>query len=231
MVLAYELVTERGRHEDTGRKILVFVDGEAVACSESVGVESLEEIRVSVLRVFPFEDSGRKVGMECVGENFQLWGRAVQNLGVDLVETVKVGNVAYDPNLIAVEEDNLFCVVIGRAQIRLLRELVGVGYAGGEVGRQEDRERYVRREKAGRYAGGVLGSWDRDYQASVRGRWRVVGDGVNVNGVGWVSPSLDLLGYLLGVWWGEDAGKTSVAKRVREKVKQCGDSVGQTDWG
>ena len=70
----------------------------------------------------------------------------------------------------------LSCVVIGRAQIRLLRELVGVGYAGGEVGRQEDRERYARREKAGRYAGGVLGAWDRDYQASVGGRGRIVGD-------------------------------------------------------
>ena len=108
--------------------------------------------------------------------------------------------------------------------------MVGVGYAGGEVGRQEDRERYVRREKAGRYAGGVLGAWDRDYQASVRGRGRVVGYGVNVNWVGWVSPSLDLLGYLLGVWWGENAGKTSVAKRVWEKVKQCGYNVRQTDW-
>ena len=71
MVLAYELVTERWRHEDTGRKILVFVDGEAVACSESVGVEIFEEIGVSVLCVFPFEDSGRKVGMECVEESLE----------------------------------------------------------------------------------------------------------------------------------------------------------------
>jgi hypothetical protein len=77
VVLAYELVTERGRHEDTGRKILVFVDGEAVACSERVGVESLEEIRVSVLRVFPFEDSGGKVGMERVGENLEERGGTV----------------------------------------------------------------------------------------------------------------------------------------------------------
>ncbi len=155
----------------------------------------------------------------------------MQNLGVDAVETVEVGNVSHDPNLITVQEDNFSCVLIGRAQIRLLLELVGVGYAGGEIGRQEDRERYVCREKAGRYAGGVLGAWDRDYQASVRGRrGRIVGDGVNVNGVGWVSPSLDLLGHLLGVWWGEDADKTSVAKRVREKVEQCGDSVRQTDW-
>ncbi len=41
---------------------------------------------------------------------------------------------------------------------------------------------------------------------------------------------MDLLGHFLGVWWGEDTGKTSVAKRVQEKVEQCGDSVGQTDW-
>ncbi len=71
VVLARELVTERGRHEDARRKIFVFVDGEAVACSNSVGVESLEEVGVGVLCVFPFEDSGRKVGMECVGENLK----------------------------------------------------------------------------------------------------------------------------------------------------------------
>jgi hypothetical protein len=152
-------------------------------------------------------------------------------LGVDLVEAVEVGNVAHDPNLIAIKEDNFACVLIGRAQIRLLLELVGVSYAGGEIGRQEDRERYGCRKKTGRNAGGVLGAWDRDNQTSVRGRGCVVGDGVNVNGVSWVSPSLDLLGHFLGVWWGEDAGKTSVAKRVRKKVEQCGDSVRQTDWG
>ncbi len=71
VVLACELVTERVRHEDTRRKIFVFVDGEAVACSDSVGVERLEEIGVGVLCVFPFEDSGRNVGMECVGENLE----------------------------------------------------------------------------------------------------------------------------------------------------------------
>jgi hypothetical protein len=91
--------------------------------------------------------------MECVGENLEWRGGTVQNLGVDAVKTVEVGNVAHDPNLIAVPEDNFSCVLIGRAQIRLLRELVGVGYAGGEVGRQEDCERYVCREKASRYAG------------------------------------------------------------------------------
>jgi hypothetical protein len=48
--------------------------------------------------------------------------------------------------------------LIGRAQIRLLCELVGVSYAGSEIGGQEDRERYVGSEKAGRYAGGVLGA-------------------------------------------------------------------------
>jgi hypothetical protein len=71
VVLAGKLVTERGGHEDTRRKIVVFVDGEAVACSDSVGVESLEEIGVGVLCVFPFENSGGKVGMECVGESLE----------------------------------------------------------------------------------------------------------------------------------------------------------------
>ncbi len=92
MVLARELVAERGRHEDARRKIFVFVDGEAVACSDSVEVESLEEIGVGVLGVFPFENSGGKVGMECVGENLEERGGTVQNLGVDAVKAVEVGN-------------------------------------------------------------------------------------------------------------------------------------------
>ncbi len=71
MVLTRELVTERGSHEDTRRKIGVFVDGEAVARSDSVGVESLEEVGVRVLCVFPFEYSGRKVGMESIGEDLE----------------------------------------------------------------------------------------------------------------------------------------------------------------
>ncbi len=57
VVLARELVTERGRHEDARQKFFVFVYGEAVACSDSVGVESLEEVGVGVLCVFPFENS------------------------------------------------------------------------------------------------------------------------------------------------------------------------------
>jgi hypothetical protein len=32
-----------------------------------------------------------------------------------------------------------------------------------------------------------------------------MGEGVDVDGVGGVAPSLELLGDLLGVWWGEDA--------------------------
>jgi hypothetical protein len=147
-----------------------------------------------------------------------------------LVETVEVGNVSQDPDLIAVQKNDFACFFIGRAQIWLRRELVGVSDAGCEIGGQEDRERYVGRKKAGRDAGGVFGAWDCDYQVSVWGRGRVVGDGVNINGVGRVSPSLDLLGHLLGMWWGEYTGKTSVAKRVREKVEQCGDSVRQADW-
>ena len=151
-------------------------------------------------------------------------------MGVDAVKAVEVGNVSHDPNLIAVEEDNFSCVFIGQVQIRLLRELIGVCDAGSEVGRHEHRERYVGREKASRYAGCVFGAGDRDDKASVGGRGRIVGDGVNVNGVGWVSPSLDLLGHLLGVWWGEDTGNTGVAKRVWEEVEQCGDSIRHTDW-
>ena len=65
------MVTERGGHEDTRREIVVFVDGESVAGSDGVRVELFKECGVSVLGVFPFEDSGRKVGVECVGESFE----------------------------------------------------------------------------------------------------------------------------------------------------------------
>jgi hypothetical protein len=50
---------------------VVFVDGESVAGSDGVRVEIFEEGGVGVLGVFPFEDSGRKVGMECVGESLE----------------------------------------------------------------------------------------------------------------------------------------------------------------
>ncbi len=153
----------------------------------------------------------------------------MQDLGVDAVVTVKVGDVSHDPDLIAVWEYNFSCVLVGIAQIGLFLELLGVGYAWGQIVRQKDCERYCCGEKAGRDAGGVFGAGDRDNQTSVRGRGRIVGDGVDVNWIGWASPSLDLLCDFLGVWWGENAGESSVAKRVWEKVEQVRDGVRQTD--
>ena len=55
------------------------------------------------------------------------------------------------------------------------------------------------------------------------------GEGVNVDGVGGVTPSLELLGNLLGVWWGEDANDPGVFEGVGEKIQKSGDGIGEAD--
>ncbi len=58
-----------------------------------------------------------------------------------------------------------------------------------------------------------------------------VGERVNVNGVGGMTPSLYLLGDLLGVGWGEYPNDPGVFEEVREIIQKIGDSIGQTDRG
>jgi hypothetical protein len=58
-----------------------------------------------------------------------------------------------------------------------------------------------------------------------------VGEGVNVDGVGGVTPSLELLGNLLGVWWGEDANDPGIVEGVGEIIQKSGDCIGQAGGG
>jgi hypothetical protein len=54
---------------------------------------------------------------------------------------------------------------------------------------------------------------------------------VYVNGISRAAPGLDLLGYLLGVWWGKNKGEAGIVECVRQGVQKLGDSVGETNWG
>ncbi len=71
MVLAYKLVTERGRYENAGGEIGIFEDGEAVAFGDGVGIESLEKSGVVVLGVLPVFESRRQVGVNGGGAGLE----------------------------------------------------------------------------------------------------------------------------------------------------------------
>ncbi len=66
---------------------------------------------------------------------------------------------------------------------------------------------------------------DGDDKASVGGWGDTVGEGVNVDGVGKVTPGLDLLGDFLAVWWGKHAGEASVFEGIRQRIQKLGDGV------
>jgi hypothetical protein len=52
-----------------------------------------------------------------------------------------------------------------------------------------------------------------------------VGKGVDVDGVGEVTPGLDLLGDFLGVGRGKHAGDASVLEGIRQRTQNLGDGV------
>jgi hypothetical protein len=54
---------------------------------------------------------------------------------------------------------------------------------------------------------------------------------VDINGVRGAAPGLDLLGNLLGMWRGEDAGDAGIAEGVGQRVHQLGDSIGEANRG
>jgi hypothetical protein len=58
-----------------------------------------------------------------------------------------------------------------------------------------------------------------------------VGEGVDIDGVGWAAPGLNLLSYFLGVGWSRDTGDASVFERIRERVQKMVDSVRETYRG
>ncbi len=58
-----------------------------------------------------------------------------------------------------------------------------------------------------------------------RGWCGTVGEGVKVDGVGKVTPGLDLLGYFLGVGRGKHAGEASVLEGIRQRIQKLGDGI------
>ena len=102
MVLPDELVLERGWDEDARGEIFGLEDGKAIDGDQRVGVQGLEEGGRVLLRVLPFFEGGGQIGVNGVGERREKGGGAEQNLRVDAMKKVEVGNVADDPDLIAV---------------------------------------------------------------------------------------------------------------------------------
>ncbi len=102
VVLTNELIAERRRDNNARREVDIFVDSEAVAVGDGIGVEGLEKVGFGVLSVFPIEQCSGQIGVDGVAENVEQWGGALQNLGVNAVEVVQLGDVAHNPNLIAV---------------------------------------------------------------------------------------------------------------------------------
>ena len=56
-----------------------------------------------------------------------------------------------------------------------------------------------------------------------------MGEGVNVDGVGEMTPGLDLLGDFLGVGRGKHAGEASVLEGIRQRIQKLRDGVRQTN--
>jgi hypothetical protein len=107
VVLANESVAKGWWDEDTGREVGVLVNGQAVAGSKGGGVQGGEKRVVGVLGVFPFDDGSGQIGVERVGEYFEERSGTVQDLSVDAVEMLEVGDVSDDPNLVAVQKHDL----------------------------------------------------------------------------------------------------------------------------
>ena len=58
-----------------------------------------------------------------------------------------------------------------------------------------------------------------------------VGEGVNVDGIGRMTPGLYLLSHFLRVWRGENANYASGFEGLGEVIQKSGDSVRKTDGG
>jgi hypothetical protein len=102
VMLSDELGSKRRGHKNARWEVGVFIDGEAIAESERVGIEGLKKIVFIVLRVFPVGYSRGQVGVQGVGEYLEEGSRSVQNLRVDVVEVLEIGHVSDDPYLITV---------------------------------------------------------------------------------------------------------------------------------
>ena len=96
----------------------------------------------------------------------------------------------------------------------MILELIGVSDARGQIRREQDGEGNGGGEEASGDAWGVFGAGNGNDETSVGGRRGAVGDGVDIDGVGWAAPGLNLLSYFLGVGWGKNAGGVGVPKGV-----------------
>ncbi len=85
--------------------------------------------------MFPFLEAGGQIGVEGVGKRGEKGSGAIKHVRGDAVKEVQVGDVADDPNVIAIKEHYFSGVVIGGAQIGLVVELIGVGNARSEIRR------------------------------------------------------------------------------------------------
>ena len=135
VVLANECVAKRGGYEDAGREVGVLINGEAIAGGKRVGVQSGEERVVCVLGVFLVGDGGGQVGVDRGGEDFEQGSSTVEDLGVNAMEVLKVGDVADDPDLVAVQKHDFARIFVGICEIRLAVELIGVGDAWSQIRR------------------------------------------------------------------------------------------------
>ncbi len=73
--------------------------------------------------------------MDRGGEDFEQGSSTVEDLGVDAMEVLKVGDIADDPDLIAIQKHDLDRTFIGIVEIRLVVELIGVGDAWSQIRR------------------------------------------------------------------------------------------------
>ena len=73
--------------------------------------------------------------MKGVGKRGEEWGWAEQNLGVNSVKELEVGDISDDPDLITVQEHDFPCFCVCALKIRLILELVGIGDARGQIRR------------------------------------------------------------------------------------------------
>jgi hypothetical protein len=80
-----------------------------------VGVQSFEKGGFVVLSVFLVGNGSGEVGMQGVRERSEKRGGTLEDLGVDAMVVVEIGNVADDPELIAIEKHKFSCAVVGVA--------------------------------------------------------------------------------------------------------------------
>jgi hypothetical protein len=76
-----------------------------------------------------------QVGVDRGREDFEQGSSTVEDLGVNAMEVLKVGDVADDPDLVVIQKHDFARTFIGICEIRLTVELIGVGDAWSQIRR------------------------------------------------------------------------------------------------